>query len=98
MYDDFGDFDQEYYEGEDYNVFEEAQVYEDERLDRLADEEDALAEFEQEHGELPVIRSRADAEYHRGVAEARAYQTDVAIYGRELAEQWEMEREMRDGW
>lgn len=38
--------------------------------------------------------ARDEAEYQRGVAEGRRYSSDRAIYGAELAEQWEMEAEM----
>ena len=93
MYDDY-----EYYEGEDYNVWEDEQVFQDEVADRLADEEDALADFEYEYGDLPSCpsRRRRCAEYDRGVAEARLWQAERRIYGDELADEWELEREMRD--
>lgn len=40
-------------------------------------------------------RARDEADYQRGMAEADAYLSDVRIYGQELADQWEMDREMR---
>jgi hypothetical protein len=43
-------------------------------------------------------RAREDAEYNRGRMEAEQYLMNKRLYGSELAEQWEMEREMRDGW
>lgn len=58
--------------------------------------------LDRNHGDAPVdddyvqrqIDRRENAEYERGKAEARQYLNDVAIYGRELAEQWEMEAEL----
>lgn len=42
--------------------------------------------------------TRDDREYLAGVADANRYMDDVRIYGRELAEAWEIEREMREEW
>jgi len=39
--------------------------------------------------------ARADREYRQGAAEAARYLSDKAIYGEELADQWELERELR---
>ena len=39
-------------------------------------------------------QQRMDAEYAQGYAEAKQYSSDVKAYGRELADQWEMEAEM----
>ena len=49
--------------------------------------------------ELDAERRLADAEnreYQQGVADAKRYQSDRAIYGETLAEQWELEREIRN--
>ncbi len=45
-----------------------------------------------------AARDGDEAEYQRGRAEAERYLSDRRIYGAELAEQWEIEREMREGW
>ena len=39
-------------------------------------------------------RARMDAEYAQGYAEGQRYSSDVKTYGRELADQWEMEAEL----
>jgi len=40
------------------------------------------------------MQSRADREYAQGVAEGERYLSNKAIYGQELADQWEMEEEL----
>lgn len=40
------------------------------------------------------IKRRENAEYAQGKADAERYLSDVATYGRELAEAWEMEAEL----
>lgn len=42
--------------------------------------------------------SREDREYYAGRADAQRYLDDRRIYGEELAEQWEIERELREDW
>lgn len=42
----------------------------------------------------PSQDSRADQQYWRGRNEGHQYSQNVKTYGRELAEQWEMEAEM----
>lgn len=39
----------------------------------------------------------ADREYLRGAQEATRYMEDRRMFGEALADQWDMEREMRDG-
>lgn len=39
-------------------------------------------------------RMKENREYAQGVAEGERYSSDVKLYGRELAEEWEMEAEM----
>lgn len=46
----------------------------------------------------PSQDSAADREYWQGRAEGNAYSQNRQIYGDELAEQWEMEREMQEDW
>jgi len=41
-----------------------------------------------------AARERDEAEYQQGRADAERYLDDVKTYGRELAEQWEMEAEL----
>ncbi len=43
-------------------------------------------------------RMRDEADYQRGVAEANAYLQNKAMFGEELADRWELERELREGW
>lgn len=38
--------------------------------------------------------ARMDAEYAQGLAEGERYMSDVKLYGRELAEEWEMDAEL----
>lgn len=38
--------------------------------------------------------ARMDAEYAAGLADGERYMSDVKLYGRELAEEWEMDAEM----
>lgn len=45
-----------------------------------------------------LTQREADSEYARGVAEAQRYLDDRRIYGAELADAWELERELREGW
>ena len=40
------------------------------------------------------MAARADAEYEAGIADAKRYQADRAMFGDELAERFEMDREM----
>lgn len=43
---------------------------------------------------VPSSDSKADAEYYAGRADGERYLTNKAVYGAELAEQWEMEEEL----
>ena len=38
-----------------------------------------------------------DAEYRQGMADAHRWQENKRLFGPELADQWEMERELREG-
>jgi hypothetical protein len=38
--------------------------------------------------------ARMNAEYEAGLADGERYMSDVKLYGRELAEEWEMDAEM----
>lgn len=63
------------------------------------EDELAQAEQSQDYDEGAVLSGRADqqrmdAEYAQGYAEAKQYSSDVKTYGREQADQWEMEAEM----
>ncbi len=95
MFDDYCD---DFYMGEDYNLFEENCVYEDMALEREAEMLEEEAEFDaMDNSDLPSYHSDyAESEYQRGIAEARLWQAERRIYGDELADQWELERELRD--
>lgn len=41
--------------------------------------------------------SRENADYNAGVADANRYMSDKAIYGAELAEQWDIEADLKNG-
>lgn len=60
--------------------------------DRPSDE--SLAADRAEAREAQRERQRDDHEYAMGQMEGRRYLDDVKTYGRDLAEQWEMEAEM----
>jgi len=60
-----------------------------------AREYDAYDEWELEQARRE--RERDEAEYQQGVAEARTYQQEKELFGEELANQWDMERELRRG-
>jgi len=51
-------------------------------------------------GCAPSGNARADAAYLQGAREANRYLEDKRMFGEELAEQWELERELADpdGW
>lgn len=46
----------------------------------------------------PSGNPAADREYWQGAAEANLWMTERRIYGDELADAWEMERELREDW
>lgn len=58
----------------------------------ITDERDAQGRY--------LTRSQADAEYRRGQREAEDYLLNKKLFGEELADQWELERDLRDpeGW
>lgn len=39
-----------------------------------------------------------DREYAQGVADAERYMENRRMFGEELADRWEIERELREGW
>ena len=60
------------------------------------EDENKHAEYEYDEGAVLSGRadqSRMDAEYAQGYAEGQQYSSDVKTYGRDLADQWEMEAE-----
>jgi hypothetical protein len=46
----------------------------------------------------PSSDRKADQEYWRGRQEGAEYSMNRRLYGDELAEAWEIEREMKEGW
>lgn len=43
-------------------------------------------------------RAAMDREYAQGVADAERYMETKRLFGEELADRWEIERELREGW
>jgi hypothetical protein len=54
----------------------------------------------EDNGELQAERrviAAEEREYQAGIADGERYSSDRKIYGEELADQWEIDRELRDG-
>lgn len=42
--------------------------------------------------------TRADTEYHQGMADVDNWHENISMFGQEAADAMEIEREMREGW